>query len=68
MMSEEKNSLASSVAQVRREICELQTQLAEAQEQEKLLVAYPDLNGPVNTDLTGRYGCFKQANQHGPHR
>ena len=31
----------------------LQNQISEAKENEKLLILYPDLNGPVNPDISG---------------
>ena len=32
----------------------MEGKLVEAKDHERLLVEYPDLNGPVNPDLTGR--------------
>ena len=66
--------------ELRGEVREMERKLEKAREQERLLVEYPDLNGPVNKDLTGVYSsmvlvtwisqvCIAQWSwQHRPHR
>ena len=36
-------------------ITELGMKLDESKERERMIVEYPDLNGPVNPDLSGQY-------------
>ena len=43
------------MVELKSEISQLESTLEEAKEHEKLLVEYPDLNGPVNPDFTGKY-------------
>ena len=54
-ISKEKKNLEKSMVVLRNEISQLEITIQEAKEQEKLLVEYPDLNGPVNTDFAGMY-------------
>ncbi|KAL5016109.1 hypothetical protein ScPMuIL_005698 [Solemya velum] len=49
----EKQKLEKSIDELEQTIQDLETNLEEAKEQEKLLVAYPDLHGPVNPDVQG---------------
>ena len=39
--------------QVKSDLHQMEIQVQEVQEHERLLVEYPDLNGPVNPDLSG---------------
>ncbi|KAK2191714.1 hypothetical protein NP493_47g04026 [Ridgeia piscesae] len=52
-ISEQKEALEGAVRELRGEVREMGRKLEKAKDQERLLVEYPDLNGPVNTDLTG---------------
>ncbi|OWF50254.1 coiled-coil domain-containing protein 157-like [Mizuhopecten yessoensis] len=49
----EKEQLQDSISQLETNIQKLEQQLEEAREQERLMIEYPDLNGPVNRDLKG---------------
>ena len=40
----------------------LTTRLDEARDRERLLLDYPDINGPVNPDLVGRCIAIKHHN------
>ncbi|WAR02562.1 CC157-like protein, partial [Mya arenaria] len=46
-------SLEQSITTMDKSICGLNDRLEEAKERERLIVEYPDVNGPVNPDLTG---------------
>ncbi|XP_013408045.1 coiled-coil domain-containing protein 157 isoform X2 [Lingula anatina] len=52
-LNKEKSSLEQAMQQLEQNIAALTQDLQEAQERERLLVEYPDLNGPVNPDLAG---------------
>lgn len=39
--------------QLQGEIKQLEVTLEEVKERERLMIEYPDLNGPVNPDMTG---------------
>ena len=43
------------MGELKGDILEMERKLERAREQERMLVEYPDLNGPVNTDLAGRW-------------
>ncbi len=45
--------MEESITELEDGIGQLEKQVQEAKEKEKLLVEYPDLNGPVNRDLAG---------------
>ncbi|KAK3781665.1 hypothetical protein RRG08_043576 [Elysia crispata] len=49
----EKKSLAESIKESQDMITELGMKLDESKERERMIVEYPDLNGPVNPDLSG---------------
>ena len=51
----QKESLQGAVGELKRDILEMERKLERAREQERMLVEYPDLNGPVNTDLAGKW-------------
>ncbi|RUS89766.1 hypothetical protein EGW08_002469 [Elysia chlorotica] len=52
-LESEKKSLADSIKQSQAMIRELEVKLEESKERERMIVEYPDLNGPVNPDLSG---------------
>ena len=54
-ISRQKESLQGAVGELKADILEMERKLERAGEQERLLVEYPDLNGPVNTDLAGKW-------------
>ena len=49
----DKESLEQSIHDLEETISDLRGQIQAAKEHEKLLIQYPDLNGPVNPDLSG---------------
>ena len=54
-MSEEKEKLQESVARLDGDVKKLEKRVQESTERERLIIEYPDLNGPVNPDLAGMY-------------
>lgn len=54
-LTREKTKLEHSISELQSNIGVLEEQIQENKEREQLLVTYPDLNGPVNSDLTGKY-------------
>ncbi|XP_060064731.1 coiled-coil domain-containing protein 157-like [Ylistrum balloti] len=52
-LSAEKEQLQESISQLETSIKTLEHQLEDAKERERLMIEYPDLNGPVNRDLQG---------------
>ena len=52
-LSEEKRSLEQSIQETEAQIKAMEEKLVEAKERERLIIEYPDLNGPVNPDLQG---------------
>ncbi|KAJ8312417.1 hypothetical protein KUTeg_009790 [Tegillarca granosa] len=52
-ISTEKVELEKSICSLQDNIKVIEGKLEEAKERERLLIEYPDLNGPVNPDLTG---------------
>ncbi|XP_033747469.1 coiled-coil domain-containing protein 157-like [Pecten maximus] len=52
-LSAEKEQLQDSISKLENSIQTLEHQLEEARERERLMIEYPDLNGPVNRDLQG---------------
>ncbi|KAK7474482.1 hypothetical protein BaRGS_00034304 [Batillaria attramentaria] len=52
-LNEEKSKLEESISRTEAEIQRLESQLVEAKERERMIIEYPDLNGPVNPDLPG---------------
>ena len=53
-LTKEKEKLEQSIQELETSLGPLEEQVTEAKEREKLLVEYPDLNGPVNPDYEGR--------------
>lgn len=51
----EKRNLEKCVREAEASVQSLRSELTEAQDKEKLMVAYPDLNQPVSHDLHGKY-------------
>lgn len=49
----EKISLSNSIKESQETINQLELKLEESKERERMIVEYPDLNGPVNPDLNG---------------
>ena len=52
-MQKDKETLEESIEDLQQNINQLEKQVEEAKEHERLIIEYPDLNGPVNPDLTG---------------
>lgn len=52
-MTREKTELEESINSLQQNIDTLEARIEEAAERERLMIEYPDLNGPVNPDLTG---------------
>ncbi|GFO09866.1 coiled-coil domain-containing protein 157-like isoform x1 [Plakobranchus ocellatus] len=52
-LESEKKSLAASVKESQEMIRNLESKIEESKERERMIVEYPDLNGPVNPDLSG---------------
>ena len=52
-MESEKKSLSNSIKESQEMISQLEVKLEESKERERMIVEYPDLNGPVNPDLSG---------------
>ncbi|KAL3857715.1 hypothetical protein ACJMK2_012357 [Sinanodonta woodiana] len=52
-LQSEKDRLEESISSLQSTIETLQEKLEEEKEKERLLVEYPDLNGPVNRDIAG---------------
>ncbi len=53
-ITEDKNLAEQSRGDLQQDVQHLEQKLQKAQEQERLLVEYPDLNGPVNPDFSGK--------------
>ena len=51
----EKDALEQSIQELNDNIKELEKQNEDMKENKKLLIMYPDLNGPVNPDISGMY-------------
>lgn len=49
----ERTQLKANIRSLEETVGKLETDLSSMREREKLLVEYPDLNGPVNPDLSG---------------
>ena len=49
----DKESLEQTIGTLESSLDSLNNKLEEAKERERLIVEYPDINGPVNPDLTG---------------
>ncbi|XP_046578937.1 coiled-coil domain-containing protein 157-like [Haliotis rubra] len=52
-LNSEKTSLKKSIADTQGMIERLEKSLEEAKERERMIIEYPDLNGPVNPDYQG---------------
>ncbi|XP_059144278.1 coiled-coil domain-containing protein 157-like isoform X2 [Physella acuta] len=52
-LEKEKKKLEKSVKAAQESVSALTSELEEAKQRERLIVEYPDLNGPVNSDLHG---------------
>jgi molybdopterin converting factor small subunit len=49
----DKESLEQTITTLETTVQSLNDKLEEAKERERLIVEYPDINGPVNPDLSG---------------
>ena len=49
----DKESLEQTIGTLESSLDVLNDKLEDAKERERLIVEYPDINGPVNPDLTG---------------
>lgn len=49
----EKSTLRGKVTELERTVSGMERDLAGMRERERLLVEYPDLNGPVNSNVSG---------------
>ena len=61
-LKQDKEGLEGSMAELKQEISQLEGWLQEAKDQQRLLVEYPDLNGPVNANIAGECGDGKKGN------
>ncbi|CAG2195537.1 unnamed protein product [Mytilus edulis] len=52
-VSREKTELEESITSLQQNINTLETRIQESADRERLMIEYPDLNGPVNPDLNG---------------
>ncbi|XP_025090515.1 coiled-coil domain-containing protein 157-like isoform X2 [Pomacea canaliculata] len=52
-LNAEKAELERCIEETEAQIKELEVQVEQAKERERMLIEYPDLNGPVNPDLHG---------------
>lgn len=51
----DKESLEQTISTLETTVQTLNDRLEEAKERERLIVEYPDINGPVNPDLSGEF-------------
>ena len=54
-LEREKDALEQAIQELNHNIKELEKQNEDMNENKKLLIMYPDLNGPVNPDISGMY-------------
>ncbi|CAC5396967.1 unnamed protein product [Mytilus coruscus] len=52
-VTREKTELEESITSLQQNINTLETRIQESADRERLMIEYPDLNGPVNPDLNG---------------
>lgn len=57
-LAKDKDSLEQTIQDLSDNIKELEAQSDRAKENERLLIMYPDLNGPVNPDISGMYASY----------
>lgn len=53
-IEKEKRELRSTITQLEHNISSLESDLGKMKDRERLLVEYPDLNGPVNANMQGK--------------
>lgn len=51
----EKTSLKNKIRELEGTVSDMERSLGDMKERERLMVEYPDLNGPVNADMTGTF-------------
>jgi len=61
-LAADRESLEQTVTTLEESMAALTTRLDEARDRERLLLDYPDINGPVNPDLVGRCIAIKHHN------
>ena len=54
-VQKEKEQLEESFAASQSALENLEKKLKESEERERMIIEYPDLNGPVNQNLQGMY-------------
>lgn len=54
-LNEEKSELEKSISETEAQIQQLESRLVEARDRERMIIEYPDLNGPVNPNLQGEH-------------
>lgn len=59
-VSREKTELEESITSLQQNINTLETRIQESADRERLMIEYPDLNGPVNPDLNGEFNQLVQ--------
>ena len=52
-LTRDKARLEESISELRENVGQLEQQVHDAKEKERMLIEYPDLNGPVNKNLIG---------------
>ncbi|PAA90664.1 hypothetical protein BOX15_Mlig010910g1, partial [Macrostomum lignano] len=52
-LTEAQDNLTLSVQRLKSQVSDLQTSLQKSEDEKRLLIEYPDLNGPVNQDVEG---------------
>ncbi|XP_005112671.2 coiled-coil domain-containing protein 157 [Aplysia californica] len=52
-LQKEKETLEESIKETGKSLADMEQQLREAADRERMIIEYPDLNGPVNSDLQG---------------
>ena len=60
-MQADKESLEQTIGTLESSLDVLNDKLEDAKERERLIVEYPDINGPVNPDLTGTMVIWAQS-------
>ena len=52
-IEKEKAQLRDQIASLEKTVSKLEQDVSSMKERERLMVEYPDLNGPVNANMTG---------------
>lgn len=54
----EKSQLREQITSLEQTVTNLEQDVTSMKERERLMVEYPDLNGPVNVNMAGMFGVF----------